>query len=291
MIGEKQNVWLTNDFVFKHIFKNKKLTKDFLKEFFKLIDSEVTVKNVKYSMVQAPLTSDKLKVHDYYLDIVATLQDNTKVDLEMYNKFGLFEYLKSCSYATRLYSQQLKKGEDYLNLKKVISINIVKNFYDDNFVNANSNTINEYGFINVLNCTNLSDKTIFLYIVRLDKLNEIVYSKDISRGIKWLKFINANNKKDASKIVKGDEILMEAYESAKNYLDDPNLIEPSCGLEWREQAAEYRGTVIGRKEGMREGKQERTFEIAKNMIENNFKPDSIHIVTGLPISKIRSLMR
>lgn len=57
----------------------------------------------------------------------------------------------------------------------------------------------------------------------------------------------------------------------------------SCGLEWREQAAEYRSTVIGKKE--------RTFEIAKNMIENNFKPDLIHIVTGLPISKIKSLMR
>lgn len=44
MIQEKQNVWLTNDLVFKHIFKNKNLAKDFLQEFFKLIENDITVK-------------------------------------------------------------------------------------------------------------------------------------------------------------------------------------------------------------------------------------------------------
>lgn len=130
-----------------------------------------------------------------------------------------------------------------------------------------------------------------MFIIRLDKLDEIVYSKDISRGIKWLKFINANNKKEASKIAKGDETLMEAYECAKNYLDDPDLIEPSCGLEWREQAAEYRGTVIGEKKGLEIGKQERTIEIAKQMIDADCKPDFISKITNLPLSKIRALMK
>ena len=74
---------------------------------------------------------------------------NTKkiLIIEMYNNFQKEGFNKSISYLTRIFSNQLERGESYLNVKKVIGINFMKGNYNYN----NFYLINEYGFINKLN--------------------------------------------------------------------------------------------------------------------------------------------
>lgn len=47
MTETKEFIWLTNDLVFKHIFSNKRIIKDFYNSYLKYIKSDLTILNVR----------------------------------------------------------------------------------------------------------------------------------------------------------------------------------------------------------------------------------------------------
>lgn len=60
------------------------------------------------------------------LDIVATLNDGTMVDIEVQVSTQKFMPKRSLFYWSRMYSNQAVKGDDYINLKKAVTINILR---------------------------------------------------------------------------------------------------------------------------------------------------------------------
>lgn len=53
--------------------------------------------------------------------------------------------------------------------------------------------------------------------------------------------------------------------------------------------SEKQGIEKGEKQGVEKGKNERTIEIAQNMLKNNMSSDMISKLTGLSISEIEAL--
>ncbi len=60
------------------------------------------------------------------LDIVATLNDGTMVDIEVQVSTQKFMPKRSLFYWSRMYSNQAIKGDDYINLKRAVTINLLK---------------------------------------------------------------------------------------------------------------------------------------------------------------------
>ena len=272
MTETKEFIWLTNDLVFKHVFSNKKIIRDFYNSYLEYIKSDLKVKYIRVSK-QKYIQNNNIKLHDYYLDIVIVLSDGKLVNVEMYNNFGETECMKSLAYASYIYSHQLRKREPYKRIKKVISFNIM----NGNYKLSNNEIVNKYEFINVINHKKILDESIEMLLIRLDILKEMPYSKNEERFIRWCRLISAKTYKEAIKIAKGDELMMSTIEMVDSFINDPEVISIFHDDSWKIVSAEQRG------------KAEEKIETAKNMLKEKCSLNFISKITNLSISEIKNL--
>ena len=263
-------IWLTNDLVFKHIFSNEDIAKDYVNSYLSYIGSPLKVKMVKTSK-QKYLQGNKLKSRDYYLDILIILSNGEMFNLEMYNNFGSIECKKSLSYASLLYSQQLKKGDSFNLIKKVTSLNIMKG----NFQNVNKKLVNIYTISNTINRENLIEESIEMSLIRLDILQKIPYDVNEERYIRWCRFIDAKTKEEALKLAEGDDVFMTTIQMVDEFLSDPEIISAFHTDSWKIESAKEREKI----------------KIAKNMLENKYDVDSICKVTNVSKSQVLELQK
>ena len=161
---------LTNDILFKYVFSHKEIVTDLLTSFFDYIGTSKKIKSIQV-FKDYTIYGKNLEDKVFFGDIVAILDTGEIVSIEMYNnKFGKEEYMKSASYLSRLFGNQLKKGNTYKHAKKVYSIN----FIFGNYANENREVVNDYGFIRKVSNPNLNNEFINLYLIRLDKIKKIV---------------------------------------------------------------------------------------------------------------------
>ena len=276
MIETKEFIWLTSDLVFKHIFSNKRIIKDFYYSYLKYINSDLTISNIRVTK-QKYIQNNNIKLHDYYLDIVIVLSDGELVNIEMYNNFGETECKKSLVYASSIYSRQLKKRDPYNNIKKVTSFNIMNGNYKLN----NNDMLNKYELINIINHEKLFKESIEMLLIRLDILDKISYSESEERFIRWCRLINAKTREEIMKIAKGDELMMSTVEMVDSFINDPEVISIFHDDSWKVVSAEQRGKDKGLKEGL--------LKTAKNMLLKNYTPKEISEITNLSISEIKKL--
>ena len=272
MIETKEFIWLTNDLVFKHVFSNKRIIKDYYNSYLKYIKSDLTISNVRVTK-QKYIQNDNIKLHDYYLDIVLVLSNGELVNIEMYNNFGETECMKSLAYASHIYSHQLKKNNPYKNLKKVTSFNIMSG----NYKLSNNEIINKYELINVINHEKILKESIEMLLIRLDILDKISYSIIEERFIRWCRLIYARTREEAMKIAEGDELMMSTVEMVDDFINDPEVISIFHDDSWKIVSAEQRGETKNK------------LETAKNMLKENCSPKFISKITNLSISEINKL--
>lgn len=272
MTETKEFIWLTNDLVFKHIFSNKRIIKDFYNSYLKYIKSDLSILNVRVTK-QKYIQNDNIKLHNYYLDIVLVLSNGELVNIEMYNNFGETECMKSLAYASYIYSHQLKKNNPYRRLKKVTSFNIM----NGNYKLTNNEIINKYELINVINHKKILKESIEMLLIRLDILDDISYSKDEERFIRWCRLLYAKTREEAIKIANGDELMMSTVEMVDDFINDPEVISIFHDDSWKIVSAEQRG------------KAEEKIETAKNMLKEKCSPKFISKITNLSISEINKL--
>ena len=286
MVETKEFVWLTNDLVFKHVFSHKEITlMDFLNSYLEFVNTEVRVTDILITP-QRYVQNDHIKLHDYYLDICVVLSNGEIINLEMYNNFGITECKKSLTYASMLYSHQLKKQETYDNAKKVTSLNIMSG----NYVGVNDKLINKYELVNENNHKLLLKDGLEILLLRLDISDKIKYSINKSRCIKWLKFMNCKTYEEALNMAKGDKIFMSTVDIVKSFVSDPEVMNLLDRDKLKEESAELRGKEEGKTLGLREGQRKEKLETAKNMLKENFSFEQISKITHLSTSEIKKLV-
>lgn len=285
MVETKEFVWLTNDLVFKHVFSHKEITLDFLNSYLEFVNTKVRVTDILITP-QRYVQNDHIKLHDYYLDICVVLSNGEIINLEMYNNFGITECKKSLTYASMLYSHQLKKQETYDNAKKVTSLNIMSG----NYVGVNDKLINKYELVNENNHKLLLKDGLEILLLRLDISDKIEYSINKSRCIKWLKFMNCKTYEEALNMTKGDKIFMSTVDIVKSFVSDPEVMNLFDRDKLKEESAELRGKEEGKTLGLREGQRKEKLETAKNMLKENFSFEQISKITHLSTSEIKKLL-
>ena len=275
---------LTDDICFKYIFGRNDILKDFLNSFFEYIGEKKKVKKVEIT-TQKEMIGSRRKNKVFYGDILAYLDTDEIVSVEIYNRFNENEYKKSVSYLTRIYSDQLETGEDYLQAKKVISLNLMEGNYHLN----NFQLVNDYGFVNKLNYGKIKDECLELYLIRLDLVKEDVYNYKEIRFIRWLKLIKAGDLEEMKKIAEGDENMEKVLKFMKRFVNDEEVLNLYDKINDVKYYAKKEGKEAGRAEGLVTGKKEEKMETAKNMLADNIDISKIMKYTGLSKEEIEAL--
>jgi len=276
----------TDDYVFKRIFgveKNKKILIGFLNVLFEEFDFLPQIKNIEYLNTEIPKEFDPEK--QGILDIRATINDDTEIDIEVQTKDRIDLIDRGITYCSRMISNYTLKGGDYTK-PKVISVWIVKEkLRSDNPHYNRRNPIEidqHFTMPGVLDkeFIKTSNKTTIIYIY-LSKLQEGLYSEKINN---WLKFmnnqpiydVNDKNLVEANKeldYIRGDKKARCYYEAKIKYILNKNSE--------RKEAIE---------EGLKEGEKNKSIEIAKNMLKLNIDINIISQSTGLDIEEIKNLL-
>ena len=284
---------LTNDFIFKKVF-GKKGNESILKD---LLEAILKIK-IKKIELQAEVELERELIDDKtgVLDIEATIDDNTIIDVEMQmrNQYNMKE--RSLFYWAGLYYTGLKKKEEYKENKRVITINIVNfDMFKEGPYHEKIELRREYK--NILLTNKLE-----IHFIQLSKfLKEGQEEKD-KKMWQWLTFICDKNRKEVERVMKENKEIEKANEELE-YLTGDDAVRRIAFLREKAErdyitnmsgarkAGLEMGREEGREEGRKEGEKEKTIEIAKEMLAKGIEIELIKEITKLSEEELENIKK
>ena len=242
----------TNDAVFKAIFaKYPKITLALINAF---LEFQGTEQLVDIEFIDREIDSDEYEGKESRLDILGRTASGTKVNIEMQVNALAAMGERSLFYWARNYAE-LKRGEEYDQLKRTIAINILGfNLFDERqYPNMHSC----FGIYDIKTKCQLTDK-LEIHFLELPKFKSKSV-KDMNRMEKWAAYFSpATSDEELEEIAAGEEAIKEAMEVEDMFTKDEVARRSYEKAEKfrRDQAAqlsyaEKRGEERGEKKGIR----------------------------------------
>lgn len=268
----------TNDYVFKRIFGQKK-NSDILKDLLQAILPNWNIKNVEPRQ-EVQLETDFITDKVCRLDILATLDDGTKVDIEMQMRNYNDIEARSLFYTTREYHQSLENGQDYIEIPKSIGIWI-----------SNFNVFNDEGpFHEIVRLRRDYENQIFtdkieMHYLQLPKFKQ--KCKRISNKLEeWLTFISFENMEEL-KMIENEKV--KKAEEELEYLSGDEAERRIAYLRETAEIDRKFAMTAAREQGREEGKAEGMADVAKKMLAEKMDINLIIKITGLTKDEIEKL--
>ena len=290
------------DVVFQALFGevgNESITKGFLETILeRKIDSIDLSKN---PILRREFKDEKLGV----LDIIAKLDKNEicNIELQIVDKKNIIERI--LYYWSRLYSRQIKSGEDYKILQKAIVILIT------DFKIENLEELDYHSRWKIME--DKQGKKIILTqkleidIIELPKI--IGKEKEQDNLLDWLYFLENPKSERVTEKMKENENLKEAVKKLDNLSEDEKMQRIAdlrqkaimdekaiyekgleVGIEKGMKEGIQRGIEKGIEKGIMEGSQKEKIEIAKKMLELKIDKETIAEATGLTEQEIEKIL-
>ena len=293
-MSNKNEVKKLNDFFIRYFF-GLKGDEDLLLSFINaiMIDSNfATFKSVE--IINPFNLSEKANNKESIVDLKAITEDGIIVIIEIqtYSTKNFFE--RTLYYWSKNYSNILKKGEDYPELKPVISINLI----DDILFDKNDKRMHTCYLLKEKNTNEILTDHIQLHYVEIPKFDE---KADIKRELKnWILFLKSNKEEDMSQLLKEDTIFEKAMKKYNYFTDNEDLLneydkreaylvyQHSLMRDFKEEGFDE-GKLEGIKEGKLEGIKENSYAIAKSLKSSGLDNKFISEHTGLSIEEIEKL--
>ena len=274
------------DVVFQALFGevgNESITKGFLETILeRKIDSIDLSRN---PILRREFKDEKLGV----LDIIAKLDENEicNIELQIVDKKNIIERI--LYYWSRLYSRQIKSGEDYKILQKAIVILIT------DFKIEDLEELDYHSRWKIME--DKQGKKIILTqkleidIIELPKI--IGKEKEQDNLLDWLYFLENPKSERVTKKMKENENLKEAVKKLDNLSEDEKM-QRIADLRQKaimdEKAIYEKGLEVGIEKGIMEGSQKEKIEIAKKMLELKIDKETIAEATGLTEQEIEKIL-
>ena len=282
---EKKIYKPTNDYVFSRIFGYKK-NWELLKDLLEAILPDISINKIKL-VKQYILDKDTIKNRGAVLDVLAELNDNTTVNVEMQMTDYENTIERSVFYDSGVYHEGLIKNEDFKNAKRVIGIWILGyNIFESGPFHEIAKLRREYE--NIL----LTDK-MELHYIQLPKFKE--KCKRISSKLEqWLTFILNEDVEEVKMI---DNEFVQRAEDELEYInaDEEERMRAKFRerAEWKYNADMKSMYSHGVEQGIEQGKslgiKEQSIKIARKMLEENIDIEIIMKTTGLTKEEIEKL--
>ena len=274
------------DVVFQALFGevgNESITKGFLETILeRKIDSIDLSRN---PILRREFKDEKLGV----LDIIAKLDENEicNIELQIVDKKNIIERI--LYYWSRLYSRQIKSGEDYKILQKAIVILIT------DFKIENLEELDYHSRWKIME--DKQGKKIILTqkleidIIELPKI--IGKEKEQDNLLDWLYFLENPKSERVTEKMKENENLKEAVKKLDNLSEDEKM-QRIADLRQKaimdEKAIYEKGLEVGIEKGIMEGSRKEKTEIAKKMLELKIDKETIAEATGLTEQEIEKIL-
>ncbi len=284
---------LTVDYAFKRVFGrngNEGILKDFLESILDIEIKDITIQNPE---IPKNMRDSKIGILDVRAEING--KEIIEVEMQVQNQYNMDK--RSSTYITKIYSDQLKEGDSYVEVKKVAVINILNfNYYERNsyhsvgrmkFENSKENEKVDMGYI--LEEQYVTDD-LEMHFIELPKFRK--KNPDISSKLdQWLWLICGEEEK--IKMAKNEnEKIKEAkseLEKLEMSAEDRELYELRLKAIRDEINIRESGYTDGMKDGEEKGKKQKSIEIAKNMLKKQIPLELIEELTGISQSEIEKI--
>ena len=267
------------DVVFQALFGevgSERITKNFLETILNKKIEKIDLS--KNPILRREFKDDKLGV----LDILAELDGKEKCNIEMQlvNSKSIIERI--LYYWSRLYSRQIKIGQDYNLLERTIII-LITDFKIEGLEELEYHTT--WKIIETEGRKRILTEKLEIDIIELPKIEG--KEKESGRLLDWLYFLeNPKSRRVTEKMEENKEI-KEAVEKLDSLSEDERMQRIA---DLREKAILDEKAIYakGLDDGIREGKQKEKLEIAKKLKSEGISIEKIKQITGLTEKEIKS---
>ena len=185
------------------------------------------------------------------LDVRVCMKNGTQMDLEMQVAPFKFWDNRVIFYLSKMYTDQIKEGHKYEDLKPCIHVSIL-NF---NLFPEDQECIREIAFCDLTTKQKYTD-LMEIYVLELKKLPPEQKKEPLI--VKWMRFLSAEKKEDFEKMAEEDTYINEAYEVLQKLsADERKRLEYEARqkaiLDYNSQMSSSReeGIRIGEKRGVK----------------------------------------
>ena len=265
------------DIIFQAIFGevgSENITKDFLEKILKRKIEKISLD--KNPILRRELKDDKLGV----LDIVTELDGKEKCNIEMQliDKNNIIE--RMLYYWSKMYTRQIKAGDDYNKLEKTIVI-LIADFNIKGLEEVEYHSTWKIIETNSVKKLILTDK-FELDIIELSKIKGRENEKD--QLLDWLIFLENPESERVARKMEENENLKEAVEKLDRISEDEKMQRI---IELREKAIRDEHAIYAK--GIDDGAEKEKLQIAKNMLKKGMSVSDIKEITGLTKEEIEKI--
>ena len=274
----------TVDVCFKGLMYNPKVRKGFIAALLKADPASVRETILLPTALRQEYPDEKLGI----LDVRTMMEDGAQINMEMQVESFKHWDARSLFYLSKMYTEQLNKGDSYEKLKKCIHVSIldfVRFAEDDTCYRTISLCDEQTG----KRYTDLLE----LQILELKKLPKELQSDN--EVIRWMRFLAGKTRKEFEEMAGTSEYIEEAYrelermsaderarleyEARQKAIRDHDAIMKSAwenGLESGMKQGLEQGLEQGMEQGLELGRQ----SIIQKMLDNGASPEEIMGLTG-----------
>ena len=232
------------DFCFKELMEDDEVRNAFLAAVLGIDLKEIIESKILPSHLRQKNKEDKLGI----LDVRVLLNNREQIDIEIQVTFSEYWAERTLFYLGKMFTDQLKPGENYQKLEKCIHIGILNfTMFDDDEYYSRFHFWSDKG-------RKLYSDKVEIHTLELPKLAKHDYPE--TELLKWLQFINAETEEEFEMAAEKSEYIRKAYEDLNRISADE---EKRLEYEERQRAIrdhEYFSTVYkntGLKEGRAQG--------------------------------------
>jgi len=237
-----------------------------------LVERLVILEIVENKELTRDLIDDKTSI----LDVRAKTEDGTQIDIEVQltNQHNMDK--RTLFYWGRIFNESISKGEDYKNLPKVITINIL----DFDYINLDKFHTKFHLWEDESKDYMLTD-LVEIHFIEISKFNKLEYKNlKEDRLQRWLTFFNNDISEEKLKeLIEMDTDIKRAEERLKYLSSDSKTIEI---YKAREKSLHERANMIS------SAKDEKAIEIAQKLLDV-LDVETIAIKTGLSVEEVKNL--
>lgn len=188
------------DFCFKELMAFEAVRQGFIAAVLGVKPEEIRKTELLWTEMNRTNEKDKLGI----LDVRVSMEGNIQLDIEIQVAQFLLWPERSLFYLSKMYVEQIRKGEEYDVLKKCIHIGIL----DFVLFEKDEEFYSRFHMWEDIRRRMYSDK-FEIHIIELPKLKEHEYPE--TTLLNWARFLNAEKEEEFKMLAKTDPYIAEAY--------------------------------------------------------------------------------
>ena len=272
-----------NDWAFKEVFLNPN-NSDLLKA---LLEFILKIEIDKLEIKKTELLSGNVNIKDKRVDAIVHT-GNKKIEIEINSQNKDYLHTRSTAYICNIYQSNASVGDTYNEDTDIIQVNLTWGLGRNNEEMKIFKIMNEKGELYV--------KNFIIYEINMDYYDKIWYSKNEDEIKKNQYMIMLDLDKKELKSMPKDKIVDKYITNVTIVNDDPEFQKYMSEEEDKKKIqnsllseAKESGYISGISDGISEGENKKSIEIAKNLLSMNMPLEDISKATGLSIEEINKI--